>query len=157
MTTEIADEGPVREALAYAVMAMVLADGQPDPAELDHARGALARCRLFASNEVEEDRRLLEMVERQVRDDPAGHAARHAEVLRGSPWRYAALAIMADIMTADGTMNREEVSLIQDAGREFGVAEAEVMAIVQHVGTDALEDLITGENLDAIKVLPLDD
>ncbi|MEO1773326.1 MAG: TerB family tellurite resistance protein [Pseudomonadota bacterium] len=156
MTEEIADEGPLREALAFAVMAMILVDGQADPAEIDHARAALARCGLFAANTVEEDRRLLALVERQVREAEPGRAEAHAEVLAASPWRYAALAIMADIMAADGTMQAEEVALIQDAGRRFAIPQAEVMAIVTHVGTDAIEDLITGMNLDAAAALVLD-
>lgn len=157
MTTELADEGALREAVAYAVMAMVLADGRAEPAEIDHARAALARCRLFADNEVEEDRRLLDSVERQVREDGARHAARHADILAGSPWRYAAVAIMADIMAADGTMTDEEIAMIREAAQVFGIAETQAMAILRHVGTDAIEDLITGENLDASQVLMLDD
>lgn len=148
------DLEPVREAVAFAVVAMILADGRAEPVELEHARSGLARCRLFAANELEDDRAMLARAEAAVQSDLQAAMARHAPVLGQSPWRYAALAIMADIMASDDVVAPAEVAVIEEVARAFGIEAAEVSAVVAHVGTDALEDLITGENLDAIHGMP---
>jgi len=140
----------LREAVAFCVVSMIRADGRTEPAERDHARAALARCILFAESSVEADRALLDRMDGLVERDPDGAAAHYGAVLRDSPWRYTALAIMADIMASDGQLADAEFAVLANAAAIFDATEHDLEAVVENVKTEALEDLITGENLDAI-------
>lgn len=145
-----AEGARLREAVAFFVIAMIRADGVVEETELDAARATMARCILFAENSVEEDRALLRLAETALLADPVASAAHHAPALSGSPWRYTALAIMTDIMMADGAMDAHELRLLTEVAGQFGIDRQEVEVMVDNVNTDGLEDLITGANPDAM-------
>lgn len=147
------DPAVLREAVAFCVAAMINADGRADPAELDHARAALARCLLFADTDTAEDRTLLARMTDALETDPEGNAQRYGAVLHGSPWRYTALAIMADIMASDGRMEESEFAVLRRAAAILDATDHELEAIVENVNTDELEDLITGQDHSSIEGL----
>lgn len=146
----------LHEAVAFLIVDMIWADGEVNARELDHARSSMARCRLFADSSIEDDKALIKRMEAASQEDRVGNRDHYSAILRESPWRFSALAIMADIMTADGVMDQREINVLLKAAEVQGVSEAEIMTIIENIGTDDLEDLITGDNLEALEgMLPV--
>ena len=57
------------------------------------------------------------------------------------------------IMASDRAVDAAEKALLISAAGGLGITDLEVEKIIAHIATSDLEDLITGDNLDAIHVM----
>lgn len=116
----------IKEAVAYFVVLTIYANGTVDDREVRTAMGSLARCALFANNTNDDDFDLLQRMEKKFGQNAEGNAAHYAQILEQDDWKFTAVAIMADVMLADGEADADEMHLILHLASQLTMSEAEV-------------------------------
>lgn len=120
----------IRDALAYMVAKMVLADGVVQAAERKMAKSIFQSSSLFFHLEDDEyDAYLDETIAQVKAGDPQTEKVA-VEILRQGEWDFTALAMMTDLMISDGRIHPDELAALRKMAKAFGIRQDQVNAMV---------------------------
>lgn len=126
---------PTQRDLQKAIMILgclvAMSDGDADQSEITRMKSTAARMPLFANNSIEEDEAVLEDAAKTYDADVLKAVHWATDILQYDNWRAVALCYMCEIVMADGSIDDDEIKILNGMCNDLNLDADEADAIFQ--------------------------
>ena len=126
---------PSQRDLQKAIMILgclvAMSDGKADQAEISRMKSTAARMPLFANNSVEEDEAVLEDAALTYDRDVLKAVHWATDTLQYDNWRAVAMCYMCEVVMADGSVDDDEIKILNGMCNDLNLGADEAEAIFQ--------------------------
>jgi len=127
------ESGPYskQEAITGVLLAVVAADGEISPEEVNGLIGAVARMKLFRGLSQEQFTSQIRKLQKDLQKQGADAVLVKVAAALPAELKEMAFALAADLVFADGTVEAEEKALLEKIQKAMGVTDSLALKVVE--------------------------